>query len=49
MIVTDTIKLDPEKANNTTKIKVLSTADLFGKAIKSVNQHFSIEELFQVD
>src|SRR5690606_18116594 len=49
MIVTDTIKLDPEKVKNSSKIKVLSTADLFSKAIKSVNQHSSIAELFQVD
>lgn len=48
MIVTDTIQLDPEKAKNSTKIKVLSTADLFAKAIKSVNQHASIAELFEV-
>ncbi|MGN0002057.1 MAG: ribose-phosphate pyrophosphokinase [Sphingobacterium composti] len=49
MIVTDTIQLDPEKAKNSTKIKVLSTADLFAKAIKSVNQHSSISDLFDVD
>ncbi|MCA5004399.1 ribose-phosphate pyrophosphokinase [Sphingobacterium bovistauri] len=49
MIVTDTIKLDAEKAKNSTKIKVLSTADLFAKAIKSVNQHSSISDLFDVD
>ena len=49
MIVTDTIQLDPEKAKNSTKIKVLSTADLFAKAIKSVNQHSSIADLFEVE
>ena len=49
MIVTDTIQLDPEKAKNSTKIKVLSTADLFAKAIKSVNQHSSISDLFEVE
>src|SRR5690554_3502872 len=49
MIVTDTIQLNPEKAAQASKIKVLSTADLFGKAIKSVNQHSSIAELFEVD
>lgn len=49
MIVTDTIQLDPEKAKNSTKIKVLSTADLFAKAIKSVNQHTSISDLFEVE
>jgi ribose-phosphate pyrophosphokinase len=49
MIVTDTIKLDAEKAKSSTKIKVLSTADLFAKAIKSVNQHSSISDLFDVD
>ncbi|GAA4515730.1 ribose-phosphate pyrophosphokinase [Sphingobacterium thermophilum] len=49
MIVTDTIQLDPEKAKHTTKIKVLSTADLFAKAIKSVNEHSSISDLFVVE
>lgn len=49
MIVTDTIQLDPEKAKQSTKIKVLSTADLFAKAIKSVNQHSSISGLFEVE
>jgi len=49
MIVTDTIQLDAEKAKNSTKIKVLSTADLFAKAIKSVNQHSSISDLFEVE
>ena len=49
MIVTDTIQLDPEKAKQSTKIKVLSTADLFAKAIKSVNQHSSISDLFEVE
>lgn len=49
MIVTDTIQLDPEKAKKSTKIKVLSTADLFAKAIKSVNQHASIADLFEVE
>lgn len=49
MIVTDTIQLDPVKAKQSTKIKVLSTADLFAKAIKSVNQHTSISDLFEVE
>jgi len=49
MIVTDTIQLDPEKAKQSTKIKVLSTADLFAKAIKSVNQHSSISGLFEIE
>ncbi len=49
MIVTDTIQLDPEKAKQSTKIKVLSTADLFAKAITSVNQHTSISDLFDVE
>lgn len=49
MIVTDTIQLNPEKLKNSTKIKLLSTADLFAKAIKSLNQHSSISELFEVD
>lgn len=44
MIVTDTIELK----QSSPKIKVLSTADLFAKAISKVNQHGSISELFQV-
>ncbi len=49
MIVTDTIQLNSEKMETYSKIKVLSTAELFATAIKSVNQHASIEELFKVD
>lgn len=44
LIVTDTIDLKQQSP----KIKVLSTADLFAKAISTVNQHGSISELFQV-
>lgn len=44
LIVTDTI---PQKFESP-KIKVLSTADLFANAIKSVNQHSSISALFRV-
>lgn len=45
MIVTDTI------ASNKTspKIKVLSTADLFSRAIANVNEHGSISDLFKID
>jgi len=49
MIVTDTIQLNAEKMKTYSKIRVLSTAELFATAIKSVNQHASIEELFKVD
>ncbi|EEI92727.1 ribose-phosphate diphosphokinase [Sphingobacterium spiritivorum ATCC 33300] len=49
MIVTDTIKLDADKMSTCSKIKVLSTADLFANAIKNVNEHSSISDLFQVD
>ena len=44
LIVTDTIPLR-EKSE---KIKVLSTADLFARAITNVNEHGSISELFKV-
>jgi ribose-phosphate pyrophosphokinase len=44
LIVTDTI---PLKAHSD-KIRVLSTAELFAKAITSVNEHGSISELFRV-
>jgi len=45
LIVTDTIPLKQESE----KIKVLSTAELFSKAIANVNQHGSISDLFRVD
>ena len=45
LIVTDTI---PVKYPSS-KIKVLSTADLFAKAIMNVNEHGSISMLFKVD
>lgn len=45
LIVTDTIPL----AHESSKIKVLSTADLFAKAIANVNEHGSISNLFQVE
>ncbi|HTI59886.1 ribose-phosphate pyrophosphokinase [Mucilaginibacter sp.] len=45
LIVTDTIPLKHESK----KIKVLSTAELFAKAILNVNEHGSISQLFKVD
>lgn len=45
LIVTDTIA----SCKSSPKIKVLSTADLFSRAIASVNEHGSISELFKVD
>jgi ribose-phosphate pyrophosphokinase len=45
LIVTDTIPLKRESD----KIRVLSTADLFAKAITNVNEHGSISQLFKVD
>src|SRR5690606_25623781 len=48
MIVTDTIQLHPEKSKFCSKIKVLSTADLFASAIKNVNAHGSISDLFDI-
>jgi len=44
LIVTDTIPLRQECS----KIRVLSTADLFSKAIANVNEHASISELFKI-
>lgn len=44
LIVTDSIPLKIESS----KIKVLSTATLFAKAIANVNEHGSISELFKV-
>ncbi len=45
LIVTDTIPLKQESD----KIRVLSTAELFAKAIANVNEHGSISDLFKVD
>jgi len=45
LIVTDTIPLKHQSS----KIKVLSTAHLFAKAIENVNEHGSISQLFKVD
>ena len=44
LIVTDSIPVKVESS----KIRVLSTADLFAKAIANVNEHGSISELFKV-
>ncbi len=44
LIVTDTIPLK----HQSNKIKVLSTASLFAKAIANVNEHGSISDLFKV-
>jgi len=45
LIVTDTIPLKHQSS----KIKVLSTAQLFASAITNVNEHGSISQLFKVD
>ncbi|WP_374165448.1 ribose-phosphate pyrophosphokinase [Arcticibacter sp. MXS-1] len=45
LIVSDTIPL----SRSSEKIKVLSTADLFAKAIGIVDEHGSISDLFRVD
>jgi len=45
LIVTDTIPLKYQSS----KIRVLSTAELFAKAIMNVNEHGSISQLFKVD
>ncbi|MEO8886084.1 MAG: ribose-phosphate pyrophosphokinase [Mucilaginibacter sp.] len=45
LIVTDTIPLKRQSD----KIRVLSTAELFAKAISNVNEHGSISQLFKVD
>jgi ribose-phosphate pyrophosphokinase len=45
LIVTDTIPLK----HSSPKIRVLTTADLFAKAISNVNEHGSISQLFKLD
>jgi len=45
VVVTDTIPLSPE-ASGVEKIRVLSVADLLGKAIKSIHDESSVSSLF---
>ncbi len=45
LIVTDTISLKQESS----KIRVLSTAELFARAIANVNEHGSISQLFKIN
>jgi ribose-phosphate pyrophosphokinase len=45
LIVTDTIPLKHQSS----KIRVLSTSELFAKAIENVNEHGSISQLFKVE
>ncbi len=45
LIVTNTIPLKQQSP----KIRVLSTAELFAKAIANVNEHGSISDLFRVE
>jgi ribose-phosphate pyrophosphokinase len=44
LIVCDTIPLKQQSS----KIKVVSVADLFSKAIASVNEHGSVSDLFRI-
>lgn len=46
LIVCDTIPLDPVKSKKTKKIKQLSTAKLFARAIRNTHEHRSISALF---
>ena len=43
LIITDTI---PQNQESPDKIKVLSVADLFAKAIRKIHDHESISSLF---
>lgn len=45
IIVTDTIALKQQSP----KIKILSTSDLFSRAIANVNEHGSISDLFKIE
>jgi len=46
VVVTNTIPLNPEKRENSTKIKVLSVAPLFGEAIIRIHEDLSVSRLF---
>jgi ribose-phosphate pyrophosphokinase len=46
IVVTNTIPLNPEKRENSSKIKVLSVAPLFGEAIIRIHEDLSVSRLF---
>jgi ribose-phosphate pyrophosphokinase len=46
VIVTDTIPLSPD-ARACEKIEVVSVADVFGEAIRSIHSHDSVSRLFR--
>jgi len=48
VVVTNSIPLDPEKKNKTTKIEQISIASLLAKAIYSVHFKCSISDLFRI-
>lgn len=46
MIISDTIPLSPEKAAATTKIKVLSVADMLTETIDAIQNHSSVSHVY---
>jgi len=47
VVVADTLPL--REGEDHSKIRVISVADLFAKAIRSVNEHQSINNLFEIN
>ncbi len=48
MVITDTIPLDAEKAAKSTKIKVLSVADMLAKTIESIQTHTPVSDVYDL-
>ena len=46
MVITDTIPLSEEKAAKTTKIKVLSVADMLAKTIDAIENHHPVSHVY---
>ena len=46
MVITDTVPLSPEKAAKSTKIKVLSVADMLAKTIDAIENHKPVSHVY---
>lgn len=48
MVISDTIALDPEKAKRTSKITVLSVADMIAQTIDSIENHSPVSKVYNM-
>ena len=48
MVITDTIPLNEEQEAKTTKIKVLSVADMIAKTIDAIQNHTPVSNVYDV-